>query len=226
MDKTRRGFLGRLFLAGAGAITGLEATDGTIKQEEHKLPIVNPRFSQDLKYDEIFSDLRNTVNDPIKCRYHWENDNIIINIQTYSDGTNYKDIFLKKPMGLQNLYSALKDLYHKNADLIKFPFPMMAITPEQFMMEDGWDIDTVLLRNGGIRLSNGKELACITVLSQEGIVTSNGYQIANAGLVPIKDGKLVGEFKKMDDSIGVDLNEIVPEMIGVRTFTYQHYRIV
>jgi len=225
MNKSRRGFFGNLLFAGLGMVSGIEASDTFIPDP---LPIENPTFTTSLTYDEIFADLENPVHDLEKVRYRWENENIYIDIHTCSDGTRYKRINPKTPIGLQDLYSSLKQLWYYHPDLVKFLFPMIAITPEQFMMEDGWDIDTTFLRNGGIRLSNGKEYACISVLTEEGIVTSNGYKIANSGLVPIKDGKLMGRFKKFEDKKDEDLDEITRKLIdyGNCDFTFQRYRII
>jgi hypothetical protein len=62
---------------------------------------------------------------------------------------------------IQAIYSYLKEEWKTDNDLIKFPFPMVAITPEQFEYVDGWqpaDIDTVyLFKDGGfaVKDSNG-----------------------------------------------------------------------
>ena len=39
----------------------------------------------------------------------------------------------------QALYSALKILWRNSATYIKYPFPMEAITPEQFEFINGWN---------------------------------------------------------------------------------------
>ena len=53
----------------------------------------------------------------------------------------------------QCLYSALKLLWKSNTTYIKFPFPMEAITPEQFEFLSGWkpknDTTRKLIRTGG-----------------------------------------------------------------------------
>ena len=227
MNKSRRGFFGNLLFAGVGMVSGIEASEPTT-QYNQPLPIENPIFTSSLRYDEIFADLKTVVSDQVKRRYIWENDNISIDIHTFSDGTQYRRINPKKPMGLQDLYSALKDLWFKNLDVVKFSYPMVAITPEQFMMEDGWDIDTTFLRSAGIKLSNGEEYACITICSQEGIVTVNGYKIPNSGLVPIQDGKLVGRFKKYEEKMDTTLDPFTRNLIGGdnHKFTFQQYRII
>lgn len=56
---------------------------------------------------------------------------------------------------LQALYSFLKEEWRTDAALIPFPFPMVAITPEQFEFVDGWepldDAARKLIRTGGWR---------------------------------------------------------------------------
>ncbi len=58
----------------------------------------------------------------------------------------------------QAFYSFLKEEWKADAALIKFPFPMEAITPEQFEIKKGWtlaDTTTVdLLRTCGISIKN------------------------------------------------------------------------
>lgn len=56
---------------------------------------------------------------------------------------------------MQALYSFLKEEWRTDATLIPFPFPMVAITPEQFEFVDDWepanDATRKLLRTGGWR---------------------------------------------------------------------------
>lgn len=53
----------------------------------------------------------------------------------------------------QALYSWLKEQWKSSSTLIKFPFPMEAITPEQFEFINGWlpagDVTRSLIRNAG-----------------------------------------------------------------------------
>jgi len=59
---------------------------------------------------------------------------------------------------IQAVYSYLKEEWKTDAALIKYPFPMVAITPEQFEFVDAWqpaDINTVnLFRDGGFAIKN------------------------------------------------------------------------
>ncbi len=59
---------------------------------------------------------------------------------------------------IQAVYSYLKEEWKTDAALIKFPFPMVAITPEQFEFVDGWqpaDLVTVnLFRDGGFAVQD------------------------------------------------------------------------
>ncbi len=59
---------------------------------------------------------------------------------------------------IQAIYSYLKEEWKTDAALIKFPFPMVAITPEQFEFIDGWqpaEMTTVnLFRDGGFAVQD------------------------------------------------------------------------
>jgi hypothetical protein len=59
---------------------------------------------------------------------------------------------------LQAVYSYLKEEWKTDADLIKFPFPMVAITPEQFEFVDGWQSEDAstenLYRDGGFAIQD------------------------------------------------------------------------
>jgi hypothetical protein len=74
---------------------------------------------------------------------------------------------------LQALYSFLKEEWKSDSNLIKYPFPMIAITEEQFELQNNWDFfdDTTryLIRDGGWALKdllgNNREMWCnITTL--------------------------------------------------------------
>ena len=56
-------------------------------------------------------------------------------------------------VALQTLYSFLKEEWRTDADLIKFPFPMVPITDEQMDFVDSWDLldsgSRLLIRDGG-----------------------------------------------------------------------------
>jgi len=59
---------------------------------------------------------------------------------------------------LQAFYSYLKEEWKTDAALIKFPFPMVAITPEQFEFVDEWQPANIytsnLFRDGGYAIKN------------------------------------------------------------------------
>lgn len=59
---------------------------------------------------------------------------------------------------LQAFYSYLKEEWKTDANLIKYPFPMVAITPEQFEFVDGWQPSNQstsdLFRDGGYAIKN------------------------------------------------------------------------
>lgn len=61
-------------------------------------------------------------------------------------------------VSLQAIYSYLKEEWKNDDALIKFPFPMIAITPEQFEFVDGWEpcgTTTInLFRDGGFAITS------------------------------------------------------------------------
>jgi hypothetical protein len=73
---------------------------------------------------------------------------------------------------LQALYSKLKELWKSNANYIRFPFPLLAITEEKFEIQNGWDWANVatklLIRTGGWAL---KDLNSNTVEEWAGVIT-------------------------------------------------------
>jgi hypothetical protein len=72
----------------------------------------------------------------------------------------------------QALYSFLKEQWKTSSTFIKFPFPMEAITPEQFEFQNGWkpkdDTTRALIRNAGWAEKNG---AGTTLRSYIGVVS-------------------------------------------------------
>ncbi len=64
---------------------------------------------------------------------------------------------------IQAFYSYLKEEWKTDSVLIKYPFPMVAITPEQFEFVDDWvpsDIETSnLFRDGGYAIKNADGLS-------------------------------------------------------------------
>jgi hypothetical protein len=74
---------------------------------------------------------------------------------------------------LKALYSFLKEEWKNDAALIKFPFPMLPITDEQYEMVSGWDFaddaSRYLIRTGGWAVKNlagntTQEWACVITL--------------------------------------------------------------
>jgi hypothetical protein len=65
-------------------------------------------------------------------------------------------------VALQTIYSFLKEEWKDDANLIKYPFPMIPITDEQFEFTNGWDLDKLnkdypswkAIRDGGWALKN------------------------------------------------------------------------
>ena len=84
--------------------------------------------------------------------------NIWIDAAALTISTDVFASFTSDGAALQAIYSYLKEEWKTDPALIKFPFPMVAITPEQFEFVDGWkpaNIDTVnSFRDGGFAVKN------------------------------------------------------------------------
>ena len=96
---------------------------------------------------------------------------------------------------LQALYSFLKEEWKEDNDLIKFPFPMIAITEEKFELQNGWDFKNTaskdLIRIGGwaLKSENGttteQEYACIMTLGVIGGTDQVYYLQSSGGTIPV-----------------------------------------
>jgi len=94
---------------------------------------------------------------------------------------------------LQSFYSYLKEEWKSDSALIKFPFPMVAITPEQFEFVDGWkpadQTTSDLYRDGGYAIKNSdgssaeEYFGCIT-LGALGGSDQVYYQQDGTGVTP------------------------------------------
>ena len=91
---------------------------------------------------------------------------------------------------IQAFYSYLKEEWKTDSALIKYPFPMVAITPEQFEFVDGWtpaDSTTVnLFRDGGFAIKNNdgssaEEYVGVITLGEIGATDQVYYQQADGG---------------------------------------------
>jgi len=91
---------------------------------------------------------------------------------------------------VQAVYSYLKEEWKTDAALIKYPFPMVAITPEQFEFVDGWkpaDANTVnLFRDGGFAIKNtdgssAEEYVGVITLGEIGASDQVYYQQVDGG---------------------------------------------
>lgn len=85
---------------------------------------------------------------------------------------------------LKCVYSKLKEVWKTDATLIKFPFPMLPITDEQFELINGWDFEDTttkqLIRTGGWALKTADGAS--TIESYAGIISlgtiaDNSHQI-------------------------------------------------
>lgn len=93
-------------------------------------------------------------------------------------------------VSIQAIYSFLKEEWKSDASLIKFPFPMIAITPEQFEFIDSWSPSNSatieLLRDGGFAIKNSdgssaEEYAGIITLGTIGATHQVYYQQEDGG---------------------------------------------
>lgn len=153
---------------------------------------------------------------------------------------------------MQALYSFTKEEWKNDANLIKFTFPFVAITPEQFEFVNGWtpaDTTTInLIRNGGFAIKNtngssAEEYAGIITLGLIG-ATDQCYYIQQLGgtssnftyLGPVnKVIKIYGDATHGNFDYRSYLKIFVREQgktyadsdlvgIGASTLTYQVYR--
>jgi hypothetical protein len=109
---------------------------------------------------------------------------------TKTIGLTLSGVLSTDGVGLQCLYSFLKEEWKDNVELIKYPFPMLAITEEKFELINGWDFlnqDTKnLIRTGGWALKDTggvtqEEYAGIISLGTLGGTDQVYYQQVTAG---------------------------------------------
>ena len=153
---------------------------------------------------------------------------------------------------LQALYSFTKEEWKNDTNLIKYPFPFIAITPESFEFVNGWtpaDSTTVnLLRNAGFAIKNAngssaEEYIGLITLGSIGESDQVYYQQV-AGATPTdvvltgavnQPVKVYGDASNGNFDYRDYLKVFVREQaktyaasnetdIGVTTFTYQAYR--
>jgi len=111
--------------------------------------------------------------------------NIWIDTTTLTVSMNVYGSLTTDGVSIQAVYSYLKEEWKTDATLIKFAFPMIAITPEQFEFVDGWkpaDATTSdLFRDGGYAIKNAdgtsaEEYAGIITLGSIGVTDQVYYQ--------------------------------------------------
>ena len=153
---------------------------------------------------------------------------------------------------LQALYSFCKEEWKNDDALIKYPFPMTPITPEQFELYNGWtflDSTTInLLRNGGFAVKDAsgvslEEYIGLITLGSLGATDQVYYQqvIDGAATDAVLTGpvnqcvKVYGDASHGDFDYRDYMQVFVREQaktydnstntdIGVSTFNYQAYR--
>ena len=112
--------------------------------------------------------------------------------------------FVNGGVSLQAVYSYLKEEWKTDSELIKFPFPMVAITPEQFEFVDGWtpsgltaypkgDPTISLFRDAGFAISTGTTVAeFIGVISLGDVEDAQVYYAQSGGNYETGDFVLTG----------------------------------
>jgi len=125
----------------------------------------------------------------------WTDGNIWIDTPTLKISMAEYDKLSSDWVTLQCVYSYLKEEWKSDDNLIKFNFPIVSITNEQFELVNNWDFedDTTknLIRDGWYALkdSNGtslEEYANITTLwSFDDPTTDKAYYLQSAGWTPI-----------------------------------------
>lgn len=92
---------------------------------------------------------------------------------------------------LQCLYSFLKEEWRTDSSLIKYPFPLEAITAESFELKNGWNfsgqLTKDLIRDGGWAVKNGAGLSAeeymnLTTLGSFIATGDKAYYQQNSGL--------------------------------------------
>lgn len=155
-------------------------------------------------------------------------------------------------VSLQALYSFLKEQWKSQSDLIKYPFPMVAITPEQFEFVDDWEpsgSSTIeLFRDAGFAITSGgsstrEYIGVITLgdVSDAQLYYSqvtgtepetNNFVLTGAAnqCVSVFENSDYGNFNYRDfftvfaREQAKTYNQADHNDIGVTTFTYQAYR--
>jgi hypothetical protein len=93
-------------------------------------------------------------------------------------------------VSLQSLYSFIKEEWKNDANLIKFPFPILSITSEQFEFINGWDLSgsasKFLIKDAGWALVSGsvntEEWMNITTLGAFVTSSDQAYFVQSASL--------------------------------------------
>jgi hypothetical protein len=155
-------------------------------------------------------------------------------------------------VSLQAVYSVCKELWKTESDLIKYPFPMVAITPEQFEFQDNWipsGSSTIeLFRDGGFATISGGSTNSeyIGVITLGDVSTAQVYYSQVAGTEPVTtDVVLTGpvnqcvqifgdadngsfDYRSFFNIFAREESRLYDQAnhtdIGVTTFTYQAYR--
>ena len=142
--------------------------------------------------------------------------------------TATKQIYLKEygdlstdGVTLQCLYSFLKEEWKNDNTLIKYPFPMVAITPEQFEFINGWriaeddgEVTKYLLRDGGyaVKKSDGSSeheyFGCITLGNFDDPSSDRAYFWQDENSTETKDAHFTGP---LNEVVEVYRNKVITD---------------
>lgn len=138
---------------------------------------------------------------------------------------------------LQALYSFLKEEWRTDSNLIKYPFPMEAITPEQFELKNDWNFSGVttknLIRDGGwaVKDANGistEEYMNLTTLGSFYSVGDNAYYqqaAAGSGINTVFNGP-VNQAIKIYESGAADERGYFKIFLRGQGETYDSYDLI
>ena len=145
-----------------------------------------------------------------------------------------KKITLFENASLQCVYSAARIMWKSNPELMKYPFPFIAIHAEMFETCDGWEFTEVSLpkiRIAGLKTTeNGKDkfYAGIEMLSCKGCIFDEKMSVHNNGqLLEFDQDGFKGYYQKSFDHPLLSATDVVKEFIGEHSsINHIYYRIL
>ncbi len=136
---------------------------------------------------------------------------------------------INKPVMLKMFYSHLRKLWCNHGKFIRYPFPMVAITPEEFITpDDGCGKVTYTPRSIGNMRAGGYTYYDEEYMSIIGLGINNSRFIFNGKI--IKQGELVNVlhgdscYSKINPS-ALPQKYDIKEMVGINEYKPQVYRL-